>query len=39
LASRTVHSLHDIHGIVLIATIAGCDDFVAMADYARVQRP
>jgi predicted transposase YbfD/YdcC len=32
---RIEHTLHDIIAIILIATIAGCNDFVAMADFAR----
>ena len=34
---RSIHKLYDILAIVLAATIAGCDDFVAMADYARAK--
>jgi predicted transposase YbfD/YdcC len=31
---RTTHALDDILAIVFLATLAGCDDFVTMADYA-----
>lgn len=31
---RTTHALDDVLAIVFLATLAGCDDFVAMADYA-----
>lgn len=33
-AGRTTHALDDVLAIVFLATLAGCDDFVAMADYA-----
>jgi len=33
-AGRTTHALDDILAIVFLATLTGCDDFVAMADYA-----
>jgi predicted transposase YbfD/YdcC len=33
-AGRTTHALDDILAIVFLASLAGCDDFVAMADYA-----
>jgi predicted transposase YbfD/YdcC len=32
---RSEHALYDIIAIILIATIAGCNDFVAMADFAQ----
>ena len=31
---RATHALDDILAIVFLATLAGCDDFVTMADYA-----
>ena len=36
---RSEHALYDILAIILVATIAGCDNFVAMADYARKREP
>ena len=35
IVKRSEHALYDILAIILIATIAGCDNFVAMADFAR----
>ena len=34
---RSIHKLYDIIAIVLAATIAGCDDFLTMEDYARAK--
>lgn len=36
---RTTHALDDILAIVFLATLAGCDDFVTMADYAVAKQP
>ena len=35
---RSIHKLYDIIAIVLAATIAGCDDFLTMEDYARAKQ-
>ena len=35
---RVTHALDDILAIVFLTTLAGCDDFVATADYADARR-